>query len=169
MCVEAGLFCSSGWFSLSLPLYSCCGAGAQDSCGATLLGCTLKLYCWLEFTGFNRKYKRLPKGWPELLPKKGHFWPKPPKVCEKNTGLFIHHTVIIFFSKTPSSWAEETRGRKSAGKHKRSASWGSAEHLREASTCLSLQQFINQVFSPSLFCILPPMAWSINSPLGESE
>ncbi|KAA8585426.1 hypothetical protein FQN60_004120, partial [Etheostoma spectabile] len=46
---------------------------------------------------------------------------------------------------TPSSWAEETRGRKSAGKHKRSASWGSAEHLREASTCLSLQQFINQV------------------------
>ncbi|XP_074512432.1 protein FAM117A isoform X2 [Sebastes fasciatus] len=32
---------------------------------------------------------------------------------------------------TPSSWAEETRGRRSAGGHKRSASWGSAEHLRE--------------------------------------
>ncbi|XP_033944361.1 protein FAM117A isoform X2 [Pseudochaenichthys georgianus] len=32
---------------------------------------------------------------------------------------------------TPSSWAEETRGRRSSGKHKRSASWGSAEHLRE--------------------------------------
>uniref|UniRef100_H2TWD3 Family with sequence similarity 117 member Aa n=1 Tax=Takifugu rubripes TaxID=31033 RepID=H2TWD3_TAKRU len=33
--------------------------------------------------------------------------------------------------KTPSSWAEETRGRRSSGGHKRSASWGSAEHLRE--------------------------------------
>ncbi|XP_034075367.1 protein FAM117A isoform X1 [Gymnodraco acuticeps] len=34
-------------------------------------------------------------------------------------------------TQTPSSWAEETRGRRSSGKHKRSASWGSAEHLRE--------------------------------------
>ncbi|XP_024249774.2 protein FAM117A isoform X3 [Oncorhynchus tshawytscha] len=32
---------------------------------------------------------------------------------------------------TPSSWAEETRGRRSVGGHKRSASWGSAEHLRD--------------------------------------
>ncbi|XP_068194082.1 protein FAM117B isoform X2 [Antennarius striatus] len=32
---------------------------------------------------------------------------------------------------TPSSWADETRGRRSGGGHKRSASWGSAEHLRE--------------------------------------
>ncbi|KAE8283483.1 Protein FAM117A [Larimichthys crocea] len=32
---------------------------------------------------------------------------------------------------TPSSWAEETRGRRSGSRHKRSASWGSAEHLRE--------------------------------------
>uniref|UniRef100_A0A671YCS2 Family with sequence similarity 117 member A n=1 Tax=Sparus aurata TaxID=8175 RepID=A0A671YCS2_SPAAU len=36
-------------------------------------------------------------------------------------------------TQTPSSWAEETRGRRSGGGHKRSASWGSAEHLREAS------------------------------------
>nr|XP_040046609.1 protein FAM117A isoform X1 [Gasterosteus aculeatus aculeatus] len=67
---------------------------------------------------------------PRLLPKnRGHFAPKSP-----NTGLFIHHSVIMwyFFSpKTPSSWTEETRGRRSAGGHKRSASWGSAEHLRE--------------------------------------
>ncbi|XP_041851608.1 protein FAM117A isoform X1 [Melanotaenia boesemani] len=34
-------------------------------------------------------------------------------------------------TQTPSSWAEETRGRRSVGGHKRSASWGSAEHLRE--------------------------------------
>ncbi|KAL6103132.1 fam117a [Pungitius sinensis] len=34
-------------------------------------------------------------------------------------------------TQTPSSWAEETRGRRSGGRHKRSASWGSAEHLRE--------------------------------------
>uniref|UniRef100_A0AAY5KVD0 Family with sequence similarity 117 member Aa n=1 Tax=Esox lucius TaxID=8010 RepID=A0AAY5KVD0_ESOLU len=33
--------------------------------------------------------------------------------------------------RTPSSWAEEPRGRRSVGGHKRSASWGSAEHLRE--------------------------------------
>ncbi|XP_062389092.1 protein FAM117A isoform X2 [Sardina pilchardus] len=32
---------------------------------------------------------------------------------------------------TPSSWAEEGRGRRGGGGHKRSASWGSAEHLRE--------------------------------------
>ncbi|XP_028312081.1 protein FAM117A isoform X2 [Gouania willdenowi] len=34
-------------------------------------------------------------------------------------------------TQTPSSWAEETRGRRSVGGHKRSASCGSAEHLRE--------------------------------------
>lgn len=34
-------------------------------------------------------------------------------------------------TQTPSSWAEETRGRRSSSGHKRSASWGSAEHLRE--------------------------------------
>lgn len=34
-------------------------------------------------------------------------------------------------TQTPCSWTEETRGRRSAGGHKRSASWGSAEHLKE--------------------------------------
>ena len=34
---------------------------------------------------------------------------------------------------TPSSWAEDSRGRRGGGGHKRSASWGSAEHLREVS------------------------------------
>uniref|UniRef100_A0A8D3EEJ3 Family with sequence similarity 117 member A n=1 Tax=Scophthalmus maximus TaxID=52904 RepID=A0A8D3EEJ3_SCOMX len=34
-------------------------------------------------------------------------------------------------TQTPSSWAEETQGRRGVGGHKRSASWGSAEHLRE--------------------------------------
>uniref|UniRef100_A0A8D3DWW1 Family with sequence similarity 117 member A n=1 Tax=Scophthalmus maximus TaxID=52904 RepID=A0A8D3DWW1_SCOMX len=38
-------------------------------------------------------------------------------------------------TQTPSSWAEETQGRRGVGGHKRSASWGSAEHLREASVC----------------------------------
>ncbi|XP_057673923.1 protein FAM117A isoform X2 [Corythoichthys intestinalis] len=32
---------------------------------------------------------------------------------------------------TPSCWAEETQNRRSFGGHKRSASWGSAEHLKE--------------------------------------
>nr|XP_055050391.1 protein FAM117A isoform X1 [Misgurnus anguillicaudatus] len=34
-------------------------------------------------------------------------------------------------TQTPSSWIGETRGRRGGGGHKRSASWGSAEHLRE--------------------------------------
>ncbi|KAM4535371.1 protein FAM117A isoform 1-T1 [Fundulus diaphanus] len=34
-------------------------------------------------------------------------------------------------TQTPCSWTEETQGRKSVGGHKRSASWGSAEHLKE--------------------------------------
>ncbi|XP_012681405.2 protein FAM117A isoform X1 [Clupea harengus] len=34
-------------------------------------------------------------------------------------------------TQTPSSWAEDSRGRRGGGGHKRSASWGSAEHLRE--------------------------------------
>ncbi|XP_038140943.1 protein FAM117A-like isoform X1 [Cyprinodon tularosa] len=34
-------------------------------------------------------------------------------------------------TQTPFSWTEETRGRRSMGGHKRSASWGSAEHLKE--------------------------------------
>ncbi|XP_077352653.1 protein FAM117A isoform X1 [Festucalex cinctus] len=52
-------------------------------------------------------------------------WPKEPKegpagtcVCDKAT-------------QTPSCWAEETQARRSIGGHKRSASWGSAEHLKE--------------------------------------
>ncbi|XP_028843077.1 protein FAM117A-like isoform X2 [Denticeps clupeoides] len=32
---------------------------------------------------------------------------------------------------TPSSWSEDSRGRRGAGGHKRSASWGSTDHLRE--------------------------------------
>uniref|UniRef100_A0A667Z6Y3 Family with sequence similarity 117 member A n=1 Tax=Myripristis murdjan TaxID=586833 RepID=A0A667Z6Y3_9TELE len=62
-------------------------------------------------------------------------------------------------TQTPSSWAEETRGRRSIGGHKRSASWGSAEHLREASTLIQLSSLsYNQVhISPALIdCSLFP-------------
>ncbi|KAJ8414225.1 hypothetical protein AAFF_G00050950 [Aldrovandia affinis] len=34
-------------------------------------------------------------------------------------------------TQTPTSWTEEAQGRRGGGVHKRSASWGSAEHLRE--------------------------------------
>ncbi|KAG5854790.1 hypothetical protein ANANG_G00041480 [Anguilla anguilla] len=34
-------------------------------------------------------------------------------------------------TQTPSSWTEEVQGKRAGGVHKRSASWGSAEHLRE--------------------------------------
>ncbi|XP_040011845.1 protein FAM117A isoform X2 [Xiphias gladius] len=43
-------------------------------------------------------------------------------------------------TQTPSSWAEETQGRRSVGGHKRSASWGSAEHLRETIPLMPLNR-----------------------------
>uniref|UniRef100_A0A8C5HJC9 Protein FAM117A-like n=1 Tax=Gouania willdenowi TaxID=441366 RepID=A0A8C5HJC9_GOUWI len=43
-------------------------------------------------------------------------------------------------TQTPSSWAEETRGRRSVGGHKRSASCGSAEHLRETMPLMPLNR-----------------------------
>lgn len=76
------------------------------------------------------------------------------------------------FWKTPSSWAEETRGRRSGGGHKRSASWGSAEHLREVST--SVHQYSSSLircsvphsYSRPSLGTLPLIAWKINSPWG---
>ncbi|KAF1379835.1 hypothetical protein PFLUV_G00180200 [Perca fluviatilis] len=56
---------------------------------------------------------------------------------------------------TPSSWAEETRGRKSAGKHKRSASWGSAEHLREVAKLRNQLQKRSRHVPPSAGYELP--------------
>uniref|UniRef100_A0A8C1NCG4 Family with sequence similarity 117 member Aa n=1 Tax=Cyprinus carpio TaxID=7962 RepID=A0A8C1NCG4_CYPCA len=52
-------------------------------------------------------------------------WPRDPE-CQPVTCVNDKAT------QTPSSWIEETRGRRGVGGHKRSASWGSAEHLREA-------------------------------------
>ncbi|XP_026853647.2 protein FAM117A isoform X1 [Electrophorus electricus] len=56
----------------------------------------------------------------------GH-WPKQPEsqACDSVTCGNDKAT------QTPSSWMEETRGRRGGVGHKRSASWGSAEHLRE--------------------------------------
>uniref|UniRef100_A0A673KDY8 Protein FAM117A-like n=1 Tax=Sinocyclocheilus rhinocerous TaxID=307959 RepID=A0A673KDY8_9TELE len=51
-------------------------------------------------------------------------WPREPE-CQPVTCVNDKAT------QTPSSWIEETRGRRGGGGHKRSASWGSAEHLRE--------------------------------------
>ncbi|KAL4659245.1 protein FAM117A isoform X1 [Arapaima gigas] len=45
-------------------------------------------------------------------------------------------------TQTPSSWSEESRSRRSSG-HKRSASWGSADHLREASCCTCCSRISN--------------------------
>ncbi|XP_005468999.1 protein FAM117A isoform X3 [Oreochromis niloticus] len=56
---------------------------------------------------------------------------------------------------TPSSWAEETRGRRSAGGHKRSASWGSAEHLREVAKLRHQLQKRSRHAPPSAGCELP--------------
>ncbi|XP_004552481.1 protein FAM117A isoform X2 [Maylandia zebra] len=59
-------------------------------------------------------------------------------------------------TQTPSSWAEETRGRRSAGGHKRSASWGSAEHLREVAKLRHQLQKRSRHVPPSAGCELPP-------------
>lgn len=126
--------------SCRLPLYSCCGAGVQDSCGAQLKCCAHE--CRMEFAGFGKKKiewvsKKVALSDSQNYCQLGHFLPEPLNSMSGKTldALFIYALSLpfFFFFKTPSSWAEETRGRRSAGGHKRSASWGSAEHLREAS------------------------------------
>ncbi|XP_069572334.1 protein FAM117A isoform X1 [Brachyistius frenatus] len=58
-------------------------------------------------------------------------------------------------TQTPSSWAEETRGRRSTGGHKRSASWGSAEHLREVAKLRHQLQKRSRHAPPPAGCDLP--------------
>lgn len=46
-------------------------------------------------------------------------------------------TVLWFLSsQTPDSWSDNSQSRRGSSSHKRSASWGSVEHLREVSVCL---------------------------------
>ncbi|XP_061702263.1 protein FAM117A isoform X2 [Syngnathoides biaculeatus] len=52
-------------------------------------------------------------------------WPKEP--VEGPAGTCVSDKA----TQTPSCWVEETQARRSFGGHKRSASWGSAEHLKE--------------------------------------
>lgn len=80
--------------------------------------------------------KGQPRCQPESLPKNRPFSTTAPEGLTDEHWTLYSPNCVIFVSKTPSSWAEETRGRRSVGGHKRSASWGSAEHLREASTSL---------------------------------
>ncbi|XP_028267822.1 protein FAM117A [Parambassis ranga] len=61
-------------------------------------------------------------------------------------------------TQTPSSWAEETRGRRSAGGHKRSASWGSAEHLREVAKLRHQLQKRSRHAPPSAVCEHHPLS-----------
>ncbi|XP_075871822.1 protein FAM117A-like isoform X1 [Nelusetta ayraudi] len=63
-------------------------------------------------------------------------------------------------TQTPSSWAEETRGRRSSGSggHKRSASWGSAEHLREVAKLRHQLQKRSRHAPPPSGCELLPHA-----------
>ncbi|XP_071383793.1 protein FAM117A-like isoform X1 [Centroberyx affinis] len=50
-------------------------------------------------------------------------------------------------TQTPDSWADETQSRRSGSGHKRSASWGSAEHLREIA---KLKQQLQQRTKPGV-------------------
>uniref|UniRef100_A0A3P9M564 Family with sequence similarity 117 member Aa n=1 Tax=Oryzias latipes TaxID=8090 RepID=A0A3P9M564_ORYLA len=61
-------------------------------------------------------------------------------------------------TQTPSSWVEETRGRRSVGGHKRSASWGSAEHLREVAKLRHQLQKRSRHAPPPAGYELPPPA-----------
>uniref|UniRef100_A0A8C6K9L3 Family with sequence similarity 117 member A n=1 Tax=Nothobranchius furzeri TaxID=105023 RepID=A0A8C6K9L3_NOTFU len=63
-----------------------------------------------------------------------------PKEAESTAATCVNDKA----TQTPSSWAEDTRGRRSAGGHKRSASWGSAEHLKEVS--IHSKEFNNDLF-----------------------
>lgn len=60
-------------------------------------------------------------------------------------------------TQTPSSWAEETRGRRSSSGHKRSASWGSAEHLREVAKLRHQLQKRSRHVAPSAGYEHPPL------------
>lgn len=80
-------------------------------------------------------------------------------LTDKTQTLCVHRSRRSL--QTPSSWAEETRGRRSGGGgsgHKRSASWGSAEHLREASTLTRLStRRPYRVILPSQIIPLAPL------------
>lgn len=136
--VEARLFCRVSsvqllWGRCVRQLWG--STSASHSQVVVLIGC-------------DRKCDRPPKVLPDLQTKKKErqFSTKAPR--GSNTGLFIHRPVmLVFLLKTPSSWAEEPRGRRSGGGHKRSASWGSADHLREVKT---------SVFQYSHFSLAPP-------------
>ncbi|KAA0705909.1 Protein FAM117A [Triplophysa tibetana] len=74
----------------------------------------------------------------------GH-WPKEPE-C---------HPVACVNDKatqTPSSWREDTRGRRGGSGHKRSASWGSAEHLREVAKLRQSLQKRSRHAPPAMDC-----------------
>ncbi|XP_043959245.1 glucocorticoid-induced transcript 1 protein-like [Gambusia affinis] len=68
----------------------------------------------------------------------GH-WPKEPEVhcgpsCKDKS------------TQTPESWVEKSRSRRASNSHRRSASWGSAEHLREIT---KLKQQLQQGSKPA--------------------
>ncbi|XP_060945543.1 protein FAM117A isoform X2 [Limanda limanda] len=67
-------------------------------------------------------------------------------------------------TQTPSSWAEESQGRRSAGGHKRSASWGSAEHLREATPLMPLNRL-----APRLRCSVEGLNLELEDVFGSEK
>ncbi|XP_026207839.1 protein FAM117A-like [Anabas testudineus] len=69
----------------------------------------------------------------------GH-WPKEP---EGQSSL----TRMDKSTQTPDSWSDKSQSRRGSGSHKRSASWGSAEHLREIA---KLKQQLQQRSKPAV-------------------
>ncbi|XP_076853121.1 protein FAM117A [Brachyhypopomus gauderio] len=83
----------------------------------------------------------------------GH-WPKQPEghACVGVTCANDKAT------QTPSFWMEETRRRRGGVGHKRSASWGSAEHLREVAKLRHSLQKRSRHGAPSAGCERPHQA-----------
>ncbi|CAL8304360.1 unnamed protein product [Merluccius merluccius] len=71
-----------------------------------------------------------------------------PKEAESPTITCAHDKA----TQTPSSWSEDTRGKRSLGGHKHSASWGSAEHLREVAKLRHQLQKRSRHVAPSVGC-----------------
>ncbi|KAG7227871.1 hypothetical protein INR49_013665 [Caranx melampygus] len=72
----------------------------------------------------------------------GH-WPKEP---EGQSSLSRKDKSTQFRSSTPDSWSDNSQSRRGSSSHKRSASWGSAEHLREIA---KLKQQLQQRNKPA--------------------
>ncbi|KAK9530407.1 hypothetical protein VZT92_011909 [Zoarces viviparus] len=73
----------------------------------------------------------------------GH-WPKEPEGQSSSSSSLSRKDKS---TQTPDSWSEKSQSQRGSGSHKRSSSWGSAEHLREIA---QLKQQLQQRSKPAV-------------------